>query len=59
MPKGPKPIMMTIEHAHRWFGTPIEDLKKLAKGIDPVGLYQRTDNPLYPTKQLEERIKNG
>lgn len=59
MPRGPKPIMMTIEQAHSWLKAPVKDLERVAKELKPVGLYLRTDNPLYPTKQLKERIKNG
>lgn len=59
MARGPKPIMMTLEQANSWFGTPMEKLEKLAEGLDQVGFYLRKNNPLYPTEQLEERIKNG
>lgn len=54
-----KPVFITVEQAAARYKRKVEDVQAAAAGLESVGLYERRDQPLYVTRDLEKALGAG
>lgn len=53
----PKPIFMTVHNISERYKLTEAEALELTKNLEPSGFYGRTDNFLYPRKDIEKELK--
>ena len=52
-----KPLVMTRGQVEKYYKLSTEESVSLCDGLEAVGFYERTDNPLFSRKDIEKELK--
>ena len=52
-----KPLVLTRGQITKYYGVTKEEAEELTRDLEPVGVYYRTDIPLYSRYAIDARIK--
>ena len=52
-----KPLLMTRAHIEKYYQVSGAEVDELVDELEPVGQYERRDNPLFARKDIEKALK--